>query len=171
MARLKQTARKNPPGNPLSNTGGKTIRTSVAGKSPRPLFKSGTRQKHMRAILNANDENKKKPHRFRPGSVALRQIRKYQKSTDLLLRKQPFQRVVKKIVKDLYPDKDYRWQSNAILALQEACESYIVGLFEDANECAIHAKRVTVMGKDIQLALRIRRERSTCQVLKISVSV
>ena len=99
----------------------------------------------------------KKPHRYRPGTVALREIRCYQKSTDLLLRKAPFQRLVREIYKDLPTSKDStRFQGSAILALQEASEAYHVVLFEDTNLCAIHAKRVTIMPKDMQLARRIR---------------
>merc|ERR1712099_166294 len=100
----------------------------------------------------------KKPHRYRPGTVALREIRKYQKSTELLIRKLPFQRLVREIAQDF--KTDLRFQSHAVLALQEAAEAYLVGLFEDTNLCAIHAKRVTIMPKDIQLARRIRGERS-----------
>ena len=99
----------------------------------------------------------KKPHRYRPGTKALREIRKYQKSTDLLIRKLPFQRLVREIAQEF--STDLRFQSTAILALQEASEAYLVGLFEDTNLCAIHAKRVTIMAKDIQLARRIRGER------------
>ncbi|KAJ8446313.1 hypothetical protein Cgig2_005844 [Carnegiea gigantea] len=95
----------------------------------------------------------KKPHRFRPGTVALREIRKFQKSTDLLIRKLPFQRLVREIAQDF--KTDLRFQSHAVLALQEAAEAYLVGLFEDTNLCAIHAKRVTIMPKDVQLARRI----------------
>ena len=110
----------------------------------------------------------KKPHRYRPGTVALREIHRYQKSTDLLLRKAPFQRLVREIyiTNTTIPGpskgskSDTRWQGSAILALQEAAEAYDVGLFEDSNLCAIHAKRVTVMPKDMQLALRIRGERT-----------
>ncbi|CAG8511720.1 13008_t:CDS:2 [Acaulospora morrowiae] len=100
-----------------------------------------------------------KPRRYRPGTVALREIRQYQKTTHLLLRKLPFSRVVREIALEvLGPNSEigYRWQSTAILALQEAAEAYLVHLFEDANLCAIHAKRVTIMQKDIQLARRIR---------------
>jgi histone H3 len=85
----------------------------------------------------------KKPHRFRPGTVALREIRRYQKSTELLIRKLPFQRIVREIASDY--KSDLRFQSAAIAALQEATESYLVGLFEDTNLCSIHAKRVTIM--------------------------
>ena len=99
----------------------------------------------------------KKPHRYRAGIVALREIRRYQKSSDLLIRKLPFQRLVREIAQDF---KNYlRFQSTAILALQEAAEAYLVSLFEDTNLCAIHAKRVTIMPKDILLARRIRGER------------
>ena len=107
----------------------------------------------------------KKPHRFRPGTVALKEIRRYQKSTELLIRKLPFQRLVweiagdHKIITSPLCGK-VKFQSLAIKALQEASEVYIVGLFEDTNLCAIHAKRVTIMPKDIQLARRIRGERA-----------
>merc|ERR1712202_108023 len=83
----------------------------------------------------------KKPHRYRPGTVALREIRRYQKSTELLLRKLPFQRLVREIAQDF--KTDLRFQSSTVMALQEASEAYLVGLMEDTNLCAIHAKRVT----------------------------
>ncbi|KAJ1096226.1 hypothetical protein NDU88_001369 [Pleurodeles waltl] len=122
-----------------------------------------------RRALNQNGSNQtdrsapstggvKKPHRYRPGTVALREIRRYQKSTELLIRKLPFQRLVREIAQDF--KTDLRFQSAAIGALQEASEAYLVGLFEDTNLCAIHAKRVTIMPKDIQLARRIRGERA-----------
>jgi histone H3 len=94
----------------------------------------------------------------RPGTVALREIRRYQKSTELLIRKLPFQRLVREIAQDF--KADLRFQSSAIGALQEASEAYLVGLFEDTNLAAIHAKRVTIQPKDIQLARRLRGERS-----------
>jgi len=98
-------------------------------------------------------QNKKK-HRYRPGTVALREIRKYQKSTDLLLRRRPFQTLVREIAQDF--KTDLKFQSIALLALQEATEAYLVQLFEDTNLCAIHAKRCTILPKDMQLARRIR---------------
>ena len=100
----------------------------------------------------------KKPHRYRPGTVALREIRRYQKSTKLLIRKLPFQRLVRELAQDC--KVDLRFQSTAMLALQEACEAYLVGLFEDTNLCAIHAKRVTIIPKDMELARRLRGERA-----------
>ncbi|AES77674.1 histone H3.3 [Medicago truncatula] len=100
----------------------------------------------------------KKPHRFRPGTVALREIRKYQKITELLIRKLPFKRLVHEIAQDF--KTDLRFQISAVSALQEIAEACIVGLFEDMNLCAIHAKRVTIVPKDIKLACRIRCERA-----------
>lgn len=95
--------------------------------------------------------------RYKPGTVALREIRKYQKSTDLLLRKLPFARLVKEIAEQ-YIGLNYglRWQSNAVLALQEASEAFLIHLLEDTNLCAVHGKRVTIMQRDIQLARRLR---------------
>ena len=107
----------------------------------------------------------KKRYRYRPGTVALKQIRQYQKTTELLIRKLPFQRLVREIACDTDVIRSplcgkVRFQSAAIMALQEASEAYLVGLFEDSNLWAIHAKQVTIMPKDIQLARRIRGERT-----------
>ena len=135
MARTKQTARK--------STGAKAPRKHLATKAAR---------KSAPATGGV-----KKAHKFRPGTVALREIRKYQKSTELLIRKLPFQRLVREIAHDF--QKELRFQSSAVLALQEAAEAYLVGLFEDTNLCAIHARRVTIMTRDLQLARRIRGER------------
>ena len=98
---------------------------------------------------------RKQRRRFRPGTVALREIRKYQRSTEHVLKRRPFQNLVREITQTLSKN-EYRFQTSALLALQEAAEAYLVGLFEDVNRCAIHAKRVTVLAKDMQLALRIR---------------
>ena len=133
MARTKQTARK--------STGGKAPRKALATNAAR------------KSNPGTNNKNKR---RFRPGTVALREIRKYQKTTDLLLRKQPFQRLVKEIAVAF--KADLRFQSHAIMAIQEACEAYLISLFEDTNLCALHARRVTIMPKDIHLARRIRGE-------------
>ncbi len=137
MARTKQTARK---------------QTTPAGKAPRKQI--GSKAARKSAPIQGGI---KKPHRYRPGTVALREIRKFQKSTDLLIRKLPFQRVVREIAQQF--KSDLRFQSQAVLALQEATEAYLVGLFEDTNLCAIHAKRVTIFPKDMQLARRIRGEK------------
>ena len=130
-----------------------TARKSTGGKAPRKQLATKAARKSAPTAGGV-----KKPHRYRPGTVALREIRKYQKSTELLIRKLPFQRLVREIAQDF--KTDLRFQSTAILALQEASEAYLVGLFEDTNLCAIHAKRVTIMPKDIQLARRIRGERA-----------
>lgn len=127
--------------------------TSVAGKAPRKQLS----QKAARKSAAANPALKK-PRRFKPGTVALREIRRYQKSTELLIRKLPFQRLVKEIAGEF--KSELRFQSSAVLALQEASEAFLVGLFEDTNLCAIHAKRVTIMPKDILLARRIRGEKN-----------
>ena len=100
----------------------------------------------------------KRPHRFRPGTVSLREIRKYQKSTELLIRKLPFSRLCREVAQNF--KTDLRFQPSTLMALQESCESYIIGIMEDTNLCSIHAKRVTIMPKDVQLARRIRGERS-----------
>uniref|UniRef100_A0A8I6GLY8 H3 clustered histone 1 n=1 Tax=Rattus norvegicus TaxID=10116 RepID=A0A8I6GLY8_RAT len=130
-----------------------TARKSTGGKAPRKQLATKAARKSAPATGGV-----KKPHRYRPGTVALREIRRYQKSTELLIRKLPFQRLVREIAQDF--KTDLRFQSSAVMALQEACEAYLVGLFEDTNLCAIHAKRVTIMPKDIQLARRIRGERA-----------
>lgn len=122
-------------------------RKSTAGKSPRNTNIHGQ-------PLVIKKQQGKKPHRFRPGTVAIREIRKYQKTGDLLIKRAPFQRLCKEIAQEL--KFDTRWQSSAIAALQEAAEMYMVGLFEDTNLIALHAKRVTIMPKDMQLARRIR---------------
>nr|7BY0_A Chain A, Histone H3.2,Histone H3-like centromeric protein A [Gallus gallus]7BY0_E Chain E, Histone H3.2,Histone H3-like centromeric protein A [Gallus gallus] len=134
MARTKQTARK--------STGGKAPRKQLATKAAR---------KSAPATGGV-----KKPHRYRPGTVALREIRRYQKSTELLIRRQPFARVVREICLLFTRGVDYRWQAMALLALQEAAEAFLVHLLEDAYLCSLHARRVTLYPKDLQLARRLR---------------
>ncbi|KAJ8273766.1 hypothetical protein GJAV_G00105290 [Gymnothorax javanicus] len=123
-----------PPTAPGSNTG------SAAGQPRRTTGRSITRAEEKR---------------YRPGTRALMEIRKYQKSTELLLRKGPFSRVVREVCQT-FSILHLRWQAMALLALQEASEAFLVRLFSDANLCAIHAKRVTLFPRDIQLARRIR---------------
>ena len=139
MARTKQTARK-----------------SVWGKAPRPAIIAAAKRVGGRRVMMSAPamSGVKRPHRYRPGTVALREIRRFQKSTELLLRRRPFARLVREVAQDF--KSDLRFNDNAIMALQEASEAYLVGLFEDSNKCALHAKRVTVMPKDIQLAKFIR---------------
>ena len=133
MARIKHTARKH------ASTNNKAHKTLLAKASRKTAPAMG---------------GLKKPHRYRPGTVAIREIKRYQRSTELLIKRLPFQRLVRDIAREF--KSDMRFQSSAVLALQEAAESYMVGLFQDTNLCAIHAKRVTIMPKDIQLARRIR---------------
>lgn len=98
----------------------------------------------------------------------MREIRKYQKSTDLLIRKAPFQRLVREIAIDY--KSHLRFQSTALLCLQEAAEAHLVGLFEDSNLCAIHGKRVTILPKDMMLARRIRGEEVFDNPMKKGIS-
>lgn len=135
MARIKQTTRK-----------------QFGGKTPKRLT-----ELMLKAKAGLPEQVVvKKPHRFRPGTVALREIRRYQKSSDLLIRKLPFNRLVREIIQSM--KGEMRIQTTAVLALQEAAEAYLTSLFEDTNLIAIHAKRVTIMPKDLQLARRIRGE-------------
>ena len=166
--------------------GGKQLKPQVARKEPRkkgiayppidqklpPLYISRPKERTElgHRVLDWTAEQKRKihearmqgrqikPHRYRAGTVALKDICHYQGSTALLIRKLPFQRVVREIAQDI--KTDLRFQSAAILCLQEATEVYLVRLLDDANLCAIHARRVTIMPKDIQLARRIRGERA-----------
>ena len=90
-------------------------------------------------------------------AVALREIRRYQKGSELLIRKAPFLRLVREICDEL-AGPGMRWRRAAIEALQEAAEAHLVAMFEDTNLCAIHAKRVTIQSKDMQLARRLNRD-------------
>ena len=135
MARTKQTAQK--------STGGKAPRYALATMAARKSAPTAG--------------GVKKPQRYRPGTVALREIRKFQKSTQTLIRKVAFQRLVREIAQDV--KTRLRFTSTALAALQEAAEYYLVHFFEDANLCAIHAKRVTIMPKDMQLVRRLRENR------------
>lgn len=131
MARSKDTARKAP----KAKVGGK----KKAAKSASGVKKAG------------------KKMRWHAGTVALRQVRKFQKSTNLLLRKAPFQRLVRELAGNY--KEGLRFAGSAVLALQEATESYIVSVLSDTNLCAIHSKRVTIMPRDLHLARRLRGER------------
>ena len=168
MVRTKQTARK--------STGGMAPRMEQLAKkkaankvvTTKATTRMSTRSRQVKEVI-------KKPHRFKPGAVALREIRRYQHSTKLLIRKLPFQRLVREISQDYA--LGIRFQTSAVLALQvrttsktetiklnyichlqEAVEAYLVGLFEDTHLCALHARRVTIMSRDLQLARRIRGE-------------
>ena len=158
MARTKQTARK--------STGGKAPRKAPVTADARGAAIRAALARAARRNAPAPNTRPKRVHKYRPGTVALREIRRYQRSTNLLIRRLPFQRLVREIVEDLRrnPNEaisgEHRFQSDALACLQEASEAYLVGLFEDTNLCAIHAKRVTIFPRDMQLARRIRGERN-----------
>ena len=139
MARTKQTARK--------GTNGAASRMTKASKNIA-----------TKAPCKPPSQQLKKKRRFRPGTVALREICQYQKSTELLIRKAPFQWVIYEIMRGI--QNDLRIQAAAVWGLQEAAEAYLVGLFKDSNLCAVHAKWVTIMPRDIHLARRICGERT-----------
>ena len=144
--------------NPGQRSG--SIKAHLAGLQKKAVAKTAKKSR-----MKAPKGGVKKRYRYRPGTVALKQIRQYQKSMELLIRKLPFQRLVREIAGDSKVITSplcgkVRFQSAAIMALQEAAEAYLVGLFEDTNLCTIHARRVTIMPKDIQLARRIRSERT-----------
>ena len=167
MAR-KKTTRKLPKNRPKNTLGG--TKSPRQGIEPTPLRKTGTStagvKKEVCNVTVAGTKSScrntgstggiKKPMRYKPGTVALREIRWYQKSTELLIRKLAMARIIQEVAQDF--KKDLRFQKDAIAAVHEATESYAVGLMEDTNLCAIHAKRVTIMPKDMQLARRIRGE-------------
>ncbi|CAL4933426.1 unnamed protein product [Urochloa decumbens] len=151
MARTKQMARK--------STGGKPPRIPL--REPTTVNINRIVMIHIQtrvAISRPPAVVKVKKPRYIPGTKALRQICKYQKPTGLLIRKLPFERLVREIAQVF--KSDMRFQSHAMLALQEAAEAYLVGIFEDTNLCAVHAKRVTITAEDVQLARTIPGEYS-----------
>eukprot|EP00192_Tetraselmis_astigmatica_P017449 CAMPEP_0117671220 /NCGR_PEP_ID=MMETSP0804-20121206/13206_1 /TAXON_ID=1074897 /ORGANISM="Tetraselmis astigmatica, Strain CCMP880" /LENGTH=140 /DNA_ID=CAMNT_0005479643 /DNA_START=161 /DNA_END=583 /DNA_ORIENTATION=+ len=139
--------------------GGKKITKTLAATAARRKQSNPTKTHRAGAISMSPEAAKAKAKKkCRRGTVALREIRRYQRSTELLIRKAPFQRLVRELGGTF--SLDLRWQASAVMALQEAAEAYLVGLMEDSNLAAIHAKRVTIMPKDMQLARRLRGERS-----------
>ena len=155
MARVKQSARKTTPGKALRIA--EIYKSHQGGKGGKASHQGGKAPRFARRRLGGIG-GVKKPHRYRPGTVALREIRRFQKNTDVVIRKLPFQRLVREITQKLFYDKEYRFQSLSMLALQEASEAYLIGLLEDTNLAAMHAKRVTIMPRDMALARRIRGE-------------
>ena len=172
MARTKQTPR-NPkidrPTAPLGSDVQPERRIPLKPISKKVAMKGGKQpQKHLLHKLIGQNKSStggiKKPHRYQPGLLALREIRRYQQSTDCLIKRTPFNKLIKEISQEYRvcpdgpgtPSVQVRFQSTALAALQEAAENFLVGLFEDVNLLAVHAKRVTVMPRDIRLALRIQ---------------
>ena len=142
----------------------KTTVSAKAAKKSLPLNRNqNTNRNTKKSIKSAPATGGvKKPHRYRPGTVAVREIRRYQKSTNLMIPKLPYQKLIKEITvdkcKQTKDGNDWRWQGVAILASQTAAEDYLTVQLEDANVCALHTKRCTVMPKDIQLVRRIKGE-------------
>mmetsp|Transcript_43477 Transcript_43477/g.102393 ORF Transcript_43477/g.102393 Transcript_43477/m.102393 type:complete len:164 (-) Transcript_43477:50-541(-) len=156
MARTKHQARANTggAGGPAGGNAGGPARGGAAG-SPARGGRGGGRGGGAGGRAAAAPMPAIKKRRYRPGTLAIREIRQYQKSTELLLRKLPFARLVRELTMN-YNNTGLRWQAEALMALQESAEDYLVRLFEDANLCAIHSRRVTIMVRDIQLTRRIR---------------
>ncbi|XP_034966156.2 histone H3-like centromeric protein A [Zootoca vivipara] len=123
------------------------------GTSPR---RGRSPQASPRRAPPAEQARRPRRRRYRPGQRAMLEIRKYQKSTSLLIPKLPFARMVREVCLDFTRGVDVLWQGTALLALQEATEAFLVYLLEDAYLCTIHGKRVTLQPKDIHLARRIR---------------
>jgi histone H3/H4 len=138
-------------------TGGATTKTGSADKAVVFADRAASKVQAFRATV-------KKPRRARPGTAALKEIRKYQKSVKLILNKGPFQKQVRYLTQQLtkadgaHIGVDFRFQSGALMAMQEACEAYLLGIFEDTQRCAIHAHRVTIKVEDMNLARLIRGE-------------
>ena len=134
-------------------------KTAAKAKTSKKMPTKSSKSKALKKSAPAAGGVKKRAFKgWKAGTVALREVKKYQKSVATLLPRAPFQRLVRSIVSDM--DHDLRFQSQALAALQEASEAYIVGLFEDTNLCAIHAQRKTVMKKDMDLARRMRGDRN-----------
>ena len=156
-----QTARKSTGG--VAQEGGQNLQTarkSTGGQTREELEqkRKPIKKPILQTILPKPPTKKKGEKIIRGTTIPLREIRHYQKSTELLVPKLPFQRLVREIAQEF--KTDLKFQAAAIGALHEASEAYLTGLFEDTNLAAIHGKRVTIMPKDVQLARRIRGERS-----------
>jgi histone H3-like centromeric protein A len=129
-------------------------RRRVSGETPP---RRATKKRPRTSAGSAGGDGRRK-RRFRPGTRVLMEIRRLQKTTHTLVPRIHFSRVIRDVAMSVTGGGDLRWASEALEAIQTATEAYLVGLFEDANLCAIHAKRVTIMVKDILLARRIRGE-------------
>lgn len=125
----------------------KQFEPKVGGKRPSKSISTKTSKKSIPSQLSQGKA------RFKPGSLALKEIRKYQKSSELLIRKRPFQRLVRHLSAS---SESLRFQSAALVIFQEALENFLTGLLEDAYRCALHAKRVTLLPRDIVLIYKIK---------------
>ncbi|KAG6467354.1 histone H3.3b-like isoform X1 [Zingiber officinale] len=141
-------------GSPVARRKAAASATATAAETPSRSAPKGTKASSEDADQGTQRKTEKRGRRFRPGVVALREIRKLQKSTKLLIPFAPFARLVREIT-GFYSREVTRWTPDAMLALQEAAECHLQAMFEDAYLCSLHSKRVTLMQKDIQLARRI----------------
>ena len=168
MARTKQTPRNPVLERPLTAMGADVQERRAPSKPATKKMPLGGKQSHKNIFRKTLRQKTitggmKKPHRYRPGLLALWEIRRYQQSIESLIRRTPFNKLIKEISQEYRicpvgpgtPSVQVRFQSTALAALQEAAENFLLGLFEDVNLLAVHAKRVTVIPRDIHLALRI----------------
>lgn len=131
----------------------------------RPTARKSTTARNSSSRSSRADQLKgaaRRKIRYKPGELALADIKRLQSSTDMLIPKTRFHKLVREItqhVSGASSDEPMKYQVAALTALQEAAEAYLVYLFEDTNLCCIHARRVTIMPRDIHLARRIRCER------------
>ena len=132
---------------------GKRLEDSSAKKSPKSN-KSGKRDKSNKDDKSSSQGDKKRTFRFHPGTVALREIKRYQKHIRPLTARMPFERRIRKTLQEL--DPEIRLKRTTLECMREATEAYLVSVLEDSNLCAIHAGRQTVMVRDVVLANRIR---------------
>ncbi|KAL3517274.1 hypothetical protein ACH5RR_024176 [Cinchona calisaya] len=139
----------------MARTKHRAARTHAAATATSSTPPTPTRRSTRKAAATPSTrQDQRRKHRHRPGTVALREIRHFQRTWKLLIPAAPFIRLVKEISNFFAPGVT-RWTAESLVALQEAAEDYLVQLFEDAMLCAIHAKRVTLMKKDWELARRL----------------
>lgn len=147
MARTKQTARKSTPGKALKQN---MITAKAARKS-----------------VTSSQSARKSVKRYRPGSqLLIREIKKYSKSVECLIKKRPFKRFVHHSMNNIGMKEHVRFKHGTLDALQEALENFIVSLAEDAYLCTRHANRVTLMPRDLNLVMKIKRPQFICGPLK-----
>jgi histone H3/H4 len=157
MARIKSTPRKE--ANNSTSSSAQQSTKPRAKKAARKPKLSTTTSTPTTAQQQVPAEGKvKRKYKYRPGTKALREVRRYQRTTDPCIPLAPIARLVKELTQEMYPTKTINFQANAIQAIRQSAEAHIVTLMEDANLCAIHAKRITITPKDILLARRIRGE-------------
>nr|ACZ04981.1 centromere-specific H3 variant protein [Brassica juncea] len=154
MARTKHYASRARDRN-RNNATASSTEAAAASPSATPTRRGSSSSQGAREAQQSSNQKKKKSFRYKPGTVALREIRQFQKTTKLLIPAASFIREVRSITHILAPPEITRWTAEALVALQEAAEDYLVGLFSDAMLCAIHARRVTLMRKDFELARRL----------------